>query len=102
MLYAAIAGLVLFLLILLIILLLLRRRRKKKQRALADEAAALDAAAAALAAAQNQETSADIMDIHTERSMELRKDVRKFAENNPEIAALMVRNWLNEEDDKKR
>ena len=38
------------------------------------------------------------MDIHTEHSMELRKDVGSFAENNPEIAALMVKNWLKEDD----
>ena len=28
--------------------------------------------------------------------MELRKDVRKFAEDNPEIAAQMVKSWLRE------
>lgn len=101
MIYAAIAGLIVFLLLLLIILLILRRRRKKRKAA-EEQAAALDAAAAALLAAQNgqPEASADIMDIHTERSMELRKDVRKFAENNPEIAALMIKNWMNEDDKK--
>ncbi len=93
-LYAAIAGAILFLLILLIVILLIRRHRKKKR--LAQEAEE----AAALAAMQVQvpEVNADIMDIHTERSMELRKDVRRFAENNPEIAALMVKNWLKEEE----
>lgn len=30
--------------------------------------------------------------------MELRKDVRKFAEENPEIAAQMVKAWLREGD----
>ena len=94
--YAAIAGLILFLLLLLIIILLIRRHRKKKR--LAQEAEE----AAAMAAMQPQlpDVNADIMDIHTERSMELRKDVRRFAENNPEIAALMVKNWLKEEDGK--
>lgn len=93
-LYAAITGAILFLLILLIVILLIRRHRKKKR--LAQEAEE----AAALAAMQVQvpEVNADIMDIHTERSMELRKDVRRFAENNPEIAALMVKNWLKEEE----
>ena len=93
-LYAAIAGAILFLLILLIVILLIRRHRKKKR--LAQEAEE----AAALAAMQVQvpEVNADIMDIHTERSMELRKDVRRFEENNPESAALMVKNWLKEEE----
>ena len=30
----------------------------------------------------------------TEKSMELRKDIRQFANDNPEIAAQMVRGWL--------
>ena len=33
------------------------------------------------------------MNLQTEKSMELRKDVRKFAEDNPEIAAQMVKSW---------
>lgn len=93
-LYAAIAGAILFLLILLIVILLIRRHRKKKRLAEeAEEAAALEAMQV-----QVPEVNADIMDIHTERSMELRKDVRRFAENNPEIAALMVKNWLKEDE----
>lgn len=93
-LYAAIAGAILFLLILLIIVLLVRRHRKKKRLAQeAEEAAALAAMQPVI-----PEVNADIMDIHTERSMELRKDVRRFAENNPEIAALMVKNWLKEDE----
>lgn len=39
------------------------------------------------------------MDMKTEKSLELRRDVRKFAEENPEIAAQMVKNWLREGDD---
>lgn len=41
---------------------------------------------------------ADIMNLQTEKSMELRKDVRKFAEDNPEVAAQMVKSWLREGD----
>ena len=37
---------------------------------------------------------ADVMNIHTERSLELRKDIRKFADENPEIAAQMIRTLL--------
>ena len=39
------------------------------------------------------------MEINTEKSMELRKTVRQFAQNNPEIAAQMVKAWLRGEDD---
>ncbi len=42
---------------------------------------------------------ADIMDIHTEKSMELRRDVRQFAEENPEIAAQMIKNLLKGGDE---
>ena len=91
MLYAAIGGGVLFLLLLLV-MFLIHRRRVKKRRKLEEEAAA-----AATAQQPEQETQqAEIMDLETEKSMELRQDVRKFAEDNPEIAAQMVKNWLRE------
>ena len=43
---------------------------------------------------------ADIMDIHTERSMELLRQVRQFVEENPSIAAQMIKTWMRggEED----
>lgn len=98
-LYAAIGGLVLFLVLLIVILLLARRRRKKRlaqQQALEEEMAAAEAAAeaAAIIAAAPPTGGADIMEVNTEKSMELRKSVRQFAQNNPEIAAQMVRAWL--------
>ena len=102
---AAIGGLVLFIILLIIILLLRRRSKKKKQARLealeaeqraAEEAAAAAAAAEILAAAPTG--GADIMEVNTEKSMELRKNVRQFAQNNPEIAAQMVKAWLKGED----
>ena len=44
-------------------------------------------------------TGADIMEINTEKSMELRKNVRQFVQNNPEVAALMLKTWLKGGDD---
>ena len=104
MLYAAIAGLALFLVLLILILLVLRRRKKKKlaqQKALEEEALAAEAeaVAAAAAAAVPPAGGADIMEVNTEKSMELRKMVRQFAQNNPEIAAQMVKAWLRGDDD---
>lgn len=113
-LYAAIAGLALFLLLLILILVLVNRSKKKRKaqeealRAEQEAAAALAAEQqAALLAGQEGEsegeeqpkTGANIMDIHTERSMELRKDVRAFAENNPEVAAYMIKSWLKGDED---
>ena len=95
--YAAIAGVALFLALMLIILLLRSKKKKRvaillaqEQRA-AEEAAAAEAAA--LAAAQ-EAAGADIMDVHTEESMQMRQDVRQFVEENPTIAAQMIKNWL--------
>jgi flagellar M-ring protein FliF len=34
------------------------------------------------------------MEMDTERSMELRKEIRKFVEENPELAAQMLKVWL--------
>ena len=45
------------------------------------------------------DAGADIMAINMEKSMELRKTVRQFAQNNPEIAALIIKNWLRGEEE---
>ncbi len=98
---AAAAGLLLFLILLIVILLIRRKRRKKRE---AEELALqegqvdalLEAAGLSSEAAQN---GADVMDLQTERSMELRKDIRQFASDNPEIAAQMLKVWLRGGDD---
>ena len=95
-LYAAIGGAALFLVLLILILIIARARKKRRQRLAAAQAAAL--AEQVQAAVQVEPTGADIMEMQTEKSMELRKEVRKFAEENPEIAAQMVKNWLREGD----
>ncbi len=103
MLYALIAGVALFL-VLLIVILLLRRRAKKKAallKAQQEEEARRAAEEAALALANAApKQGAQIMDMHSERSMELRKDVRQFAEENPEIAAQLVKAWLKGGEDR--
>ena len=102
-LYAAIGGLVLFLILLLVVILLSRRSKKRRLewlRALEEEMMAAEAAAeaAAIIAAAPPTGGADIMEVNTEKSMELRKNVRQFAQNNPEIAAQMVKAWLKGEE----
>lgn len=102
-LYAAIGGLVLFIILLLAVILLSRSRKKKRlaqQKALEEEMAlaAAEAEAAAIIAAAPPTGGADIMEVNTEKSMELRKSVRQFAQNNPEIAAQMVKAWLKGDD----
>lgn len=97
---AAAAGLLLFVVVL-VVILLLRRKKKQKQQELEEQQAAsveelLEAAGIPL---EEEPAGADVMDIQTERSMELRKDIRQFVDENPEIAAQMLKNWLKGDDD---
>ena len=94
MIYAALGGAGLFVVLLIVVLLLAKRRKKKK----AEAEAQLALAEAALQQPVPAPEGADIMEMQTEKSVELRQDVRKFAEDNPEIAAQMVKAWLKEGD----
>ncbi len=103
-LYPAI-GLAAFLLLMIIILILVSRKNKKRRKK--EEQAA--AAAAGIAPSDNQailntlvgdDEPLDIMQMRTDMSVKLRRTVRDFANENPEIAAQMVKNWLKEGDDK--
>lgn len=100
---AAAAGLLLFVVVL-VVILILRGKKKKKQQELEEQQNAsveelLEAAGIPLGEDGEPETGADVMDIQTERSMELRKDIRQFVDENPEIAATMIKNWLKGDDD---
>lgn len=102
MLIAAIAGLVLFIILLVVILLIRRKRRKKREeeeRARLAEENAVDALLDAAGLNGESPEGVDVMDLQTERSMELRKDIRQFASDNPEIAAQMLKGWLRGGDD---
>lgn len=94
---AAGVGLVLFIILLTVILLLRRKKRKKQEEEEArqrEEAEALLRVAGLGLDGQTPESGADVMDLELERSMELRKDIRQFASDNPEIAAQMIKVWL--------
>lgn len=106
--YAAGGALVLILILILVIALMIRANRKRKkllaeQQAAAADQDALNAALAEMVREREavEQAGADVMALHSERSMELRKDIRQFADTNPEIAAQMVRLWLRggEEDE---
>lgn len=87
---AGVAGLVF---LLMLVLILVYRHKAKKYRDMEDEEEPAEETPGALDAAAKQ---ADIMEMKTEKSMELRQEVRQFANDNPEIAAQMVKNWLKE------
>lgn len=94
---AAGAGLLLFIILLTVILLLRRKKRRKQEEEEArrrEEAEALMRAAGRGLEGEAPGSGADVMDLEMERSMELRKDIRQFVSDNPEIAAQMIKVWL--------
>ena len=93
---AAAGGLLLFIILLLVILMIRRRIKKKKAAIQSNELDEMLASAGFMDTAS--QAGADVMSMQTEKSMELRKDIRQFANDNPEIAAQMVRGWLKGSD----
>lgn len=125
---AAIGGLLLFVIILVTVILLVRRSKKKKQEAeqkaieelmstampgqtvvLNEEGQPVTVTIGAdgqpvetpvqLDEDGNPVTGADVMDLHTERSMELRQNIRDYVDENMEVAALLLKSWLKEDLD---
>ncbi len=97
-LYALAAGLLLFMILFFLLLVM----RRKKNQAVLEEAPVMSIMPEVIAPAAEPEQEpegADIMEVHAERSMELRRGVREFAEQNPEIAAQMVKTWLKGDEE---
>lgn len=94
-LYAAAGGL----LLLIILLTLILKMRKKRKQKLSEELGALLDNQMLPTMDHTEPAGVDIMTIKSERSMELRKTIRQFAEENPEIAAYMLKTWLRGEDE---
>jgi flagellar M-ring protein FliF len=94
-LYAAAAGLLVFILVLVLILTILKKRKKKKLAKEAGSEQALEEMLAAVEAAPAEpQQGADVMTLQSERSMELRKNIRRFVDENPELAAQLLKVWL--------
>ncbi len=96
---AAIGGGALLLLLLLLLAILGSKRKKRKALAAASMVAQI--ASPQVAEVEVPLNGADIMTVKTEKSIQLRQSIRKFAEENPEMAAHMLKNWLRggEEDE---
>ena len=100
--------------IVLLILLTARRRKKKKEEEEAAARAAEEEERAAAEAAAEQEKAAEeekkkpkqpsmeeiANNEHMERSMELKDDIGKFVDENPQAAAKLIQGWLREGEDK--
>ena len=107
-----IGGIVGLLLVLIILLIIIKRRRKKarliaeqeaqaqaeaQKKALEEEMFRKAALSEAERLAEEEAAKRGILDIQNERSLELKQDIRKFTEENPEIAARMICMWLRGE-----
>lgn len=100
-----VAAVLLVLLLVLLIFLLIRRRRRAEEEA--EELAAAEEAAMEEGAVEGLlgdldtgeeevfDLNKELQEIKNDRGMELKRSVREFAEQNPEIAAQLLKNWLN-------
>lgn len=107
---AAAGGLLLIIVLVVVILLVRRKKRKKKEEEMKQveellasvmpggEGGAEGAGPEGGAEGAGPE-GADVMDLDTERSMELRQSIREFVDENMEVAALLVKSWLKEDDE---
>lgn len=93
-LWALIAGVALILLLIAIIVILVIRRRRKQEEEeveelIEDEEEIEEEVPAIL------DLNDELQEIQNDRGMELKKNVREFAEQNAEISAQLLKNWLN-------
>ena len=101
------AAALLLIVIFLVILLSVRRKRKRKQQEeeqrILEEQLGMGGMGGItpedVEAAAPPAGGADIMEVNTEKSMELRKTIRQFVQNNPEVAAQMLKVWLKGGED---
>jgi flagellar M-ring protein FliF len=93
-----IIGVLAFLIILTIVILVIggKKKKKKKQAELESQQAIEAVLAAAVGGGENPEElkGADVMTLQSEKSMELRKSIRRFVDENPELASQMLKTWL--------
>jgi flagellar M-ring protein FliF len=97
--YVAAGGLLLLIIILVLVIVLIKKKKKKKKLAeMASSEQTLEQMLAAVAE-PGEVQGADVMSLQTEKSMELRKNIRRFADENPELAAQMIKIWLRGGED---
>ncbi len=88
--YLIIGAIVILLLTALVVILLIRRKKRRKAEEELEEAALQEETFEPV-----QEVNEEIQEIQNDRGMELKKNVREFTEQNSEISAQLLKNWLN-------
>lgn len=96
---ALLAGLFLFMTLFMIFAMLGRRRSRRQAQQLAPAMPMGPQVELEPIAEEQEPAGADIMDVHTEKSMELRRSVRELAESNPEIAAQAIKALLRGDEE---
>lgn len=96
-----IAGCAAAFLVLLVLLIVLLRSGRKKKKAASASSPVVPKAKDTSGKKDNQttEAGAEILNFDNDKGIELRKNVRDFAEQNPEISAQLLKTWLNGGDD---
>lgn len=97
-----IAAAILILLLILLVFLLRRRKEKAKSAALAEvqlTETVVVPPADAVEESEDERASKELLRIQNEKSMELKENIRKFAEDNPEISAQLIKSWLRGGED---
>ncbi len=85
------AAAALLLMIAAALLILVRRRRKRAEEELIEEEEFIPV----MPEEEEKEENPELLNLKGEKTRELRETVREFADQNPEISAQMIRNWLN-------
>lgn len=90
-LWAVIAAVALLLILTAVIIVLIIRRRRSEEEEEEEEEELLEEAEGVEQIDMNQE----LQEIQNDRGMELKRNIREFAEQNAEISAQLLKNWLN-------
>lgn len=88
-LWAVIAAVALLLALTAVIIILIVRRRKAEEE---EEEEELEEAAEGV---EHIDINEELQQIQNDRGMELKRSIREFAEQNSEISAQLLKNWLN-------
>lgn len=87
---------VVLLILLIVILLVIRKKKKKKEEEELLAGEELLAAEAVLSEEDEIERiNREMQAVQNDRGMELKKNIRDFADQNPEISAQLLKSWLN-------
>lgn len=87
-------GVVALLLLALLIIFIILRKRNKKERE-EEEELLQTMAENEVAYEPLPDLNKELQEMQNDRGMELKRNIRDFAEQNPEISAQLLKNWLN-------